>query len=57
MLKTMSSFSVSGRPDLIKALDLLAKKYNSPRSRIARAILLVALKDETIMQRAKDLLQ
>ena len=56
MLKTMQSFSVTTRPDTLKKLDELAEKYNAKRTQVARALLMMALRDKEIVQKAMDIL-
>ncbi len=56
MLKTMKAFSVSARPEVMKKLDTIAEKHNIKRSTLARAILVVALKDKDLLQKALEIL-
>lgn len=52
----MKAFTVSVREDSFKILDQLAKKHNVSRSKIAKALITIALKDKEVMQKAMDIL-
>lgn len=56
MLKTMKAINVPLRPDLVKLLEALAKKHNVSRSKIARAIITLTVKDKELVQKAMEIL-
>lgn len=56
MLKTMKAVNVPLRPEAVKVVEGLAKKYNVSRSKIVRSVITIALKDKDLMQKAMDIL-
>ena len=52
----MKSFTVTIMLDTVKQLDELAKKHKVSRSRVAKALMVMALQDKAILQKAIDIL-
>ena len=52
----MKAVNVPLRPELIKILEMLAKKHNVSRSKVVRILLTLGLNDKTFVQRAMELL-
>ena len=52
----MKSFSIQTMLETVKQLDEIAKKYQVSRSRLCKALIVVALSDKTSLQKAIDIL-